>query len=113
MVTISINGTTKLKPRLDFDGQSYIKDQSTSTKTYWRCIKYSTDLCHSCLHICNVTNDIVKAPTPHLCETHGSTLELQDFDQQIIYTFYVNVITSDAINVNCFISTYPIYFSLP
>jgi len=102
MATISINGTTKLKPRLDFDGHSYIKDRSTSRKTYWRCIKYSTDLCHSRLHTCNVTNDVVKAPTPHSCKTHGSTLELRNFDQQIIHRARNTQETPDMIVTNCY-----------
>ncbi|CAF3945225.1 unnamed protein product [Rotaria sp. Silwood1] len=76
MATISNNGTTKQKSRLDLDGFSYIKDRSTSEKTYWRCIKYSTHHCHSRLHTCVVTNNIIKPPTQHTCKTDGTAIEL-------------------------------------
>ncbi|CAF1271497.1 unnamed protein product [Adineta ricciae] len=55
MATISNCGTTKRKPRLDFDDHSYIVDRSKGEKTYWRCIKYSSDRSRSRLHTCNFT----------------------------------------------------------
>jgi len=67
MTTISINRTTEQKPRLDIYGQSYMKYRSNSTKTYWRCIKYSRDLCHSRLHTCIITNDIIQPLIQHTC----------------------------------------------
>ena len=47
MATISMSGTTKQKPCLYYKGHSYMKDRSTSTKTYWRCVNHLKDYCHS------------------------------------------------------------------
>jgi len=102
MATITINGTTKQKPRLDLNGHSYIKDRSTSTKTYWRCIKYSTDLCHSRLHTCIITNDIIKPPTQNTCTIDGSALELRKFDQEIVHRAHHTQETSEIIVTNCY-----------
>ncbi len=71
MASICDNDTTKEKPRLDLDGHSYV---DLPLKTYWRCIKYSTNHCHSCLDTCNVTNDIIKPLTEHTCITVGLLL---------------------------------------
>ncbi len=79
MITISINGTTKQKPRLDMNGQSYMKYRSNSTKTYWRCIKYSRDLCHSRLHTCIITNNIIKPPIQYTCKVVEKSLRTKLF----------------------------------
>jgi hypothetical protein len=57
---------TKQKPRLDFDGRSYVKDPSTSEKTYWRYIKYLMHNCHSRIHT---------------CKTDRTAFELRKFDE--------------------------------
>ena len=74
MATVSNYGTTKQKLRLDYNGYSYIKDRATNEKIYWRCIKYSSHHCHSRLHTCIITNNIIKPPTEHTCK----------FDEKII-----------------------------
>jgi len=83
MPTISNNSTTKNKPRLDHDGYSYIMDRWTDEKTYWRCINYSPDRCHSRLHTCISTTAIVKSPTAHTCKFSGSTVALRIFKEVI------------------------------
>ncbi len=84
MATISTCGTTKQKPRLDYNGYSYVKDRSTTEKIYWRCIRFSTQRCHSRLHTCIITNNILKQPTEHTCKFDGTTLELHKFDVQLV-----------------------------
>ena len=85
MATISNNGTTKQKPRLDLNGHSYIMDRSTSKKTYWRCMNFRSHHCRSRLHTCIITNNIIKSPTDHTCKLDGTTLECRKFDEQIIF----------------------------
>ena len=102
MATISIHGTTKQKPRLDYNGYSYIKDRSTIEKTYWRCINYSSQHCHSRLHTCVITNNIVKPPTEHTCKFHGTITEVRKFDEQLADRARNTQETPDIIITNCF-----------
>lgn len=102
MATISMNGTTKQKPCLNFNGYSYIKDRSTSTKTYWRCVNYLRDRCHSRLHTCIITNDIIKPPTEHICKTDGSSLEVRKFNEEIVHRARHTQETPDIIVTNCY-----------
>ena len=100
MTTISTFGTTK-KPLLKYAGHFYVKDWSTAEKTYWRCIKYSTQYCHSRLHTCLFTNNITKAPTKHSCTFDGTTLELRKFDQVFIDRAKNTQETLDTIITKC------------
>ncbi|CAF3659895.1 unnamed protein product [Rotaria socialis] len=80
-----MNGTTKQKPCRNFKGYSYIKDRSTDTKTYWRCVNYLRDLCHSRLHTCIITNDVIKPPSEHTCKTDGPSLEIRKFNEELVH----------------------------
>jgi hypothetical protein len=102
MATISSSGTTKRKPRLDYDGFSYVTDRVTSEKTYWRCIKYSSDRCRSRLHTCVLTNNIVKAPTEHTCKVDGTTLQIRSFNEQIAHRAINTQETPDSIVTNSY-----------
>ncbi|CAF2089247.1 unnamed protein product [Rotaria magnacalcarata] len=102
MTTISNNGTTKNKPRLDHDGYSYIMDRSTREKKYWRCIKYYSDRCHSRLHTCIFTNAIIKPPSEHTCKIDGTTLEIRVFNEQIAHRAVNTQETPDTIITNCY-----------
>ncbi|CAF1407048.1 unnamed protein product [Adineta ricciae] len=102
MATISNNGTTKNKPRLDLDGYSYIKDRSSDERTYWRCIKYSSDRCRSRLHTCILTNAIKKPPTKHTCKVDGTTLQLRVFNEHIAHRAVNTQETPDTIITNCY-----------
>lgn len=102
MATVSNNGTTKQKPCLDYNGYSYVMDRSTSEKTYWRCIKYSSDRCHSRLHTSVLTRDIVKPPTEHTCRVDGTTLELRKFCENIVDRALNTQETPDTIVTNCY-----------
>lgn len=84
MPTVSHNGTTKNKPRLDHDGYSYIMDRSTDDKTYWRCIKYFSDRCRSRLHTCVLAHTIVKPPSEHTCKFDGTSIERRIFNVYIL-----------------------------
>jgi hypothetical protein len=90
MATISSNGATKQKQRLDLDGRSYVKDRPTSGKKYWRYIKYLTRNCHSRLHACIITNDIIKSPIEHKCKTNGPACELRKFDEQLAHRVHLS-----------------------
>ncbi|CAF1251013.1 unnamed protein product [Adineta ricciae] len=105
MATISNNGTTKNKPRLDLGGYSYIKDRSSDEKTYWRCIKYSLDRCRSRLHTCILTNAIKKSPTKHTCKVDGTTLQLRIFNEHIAHRAVSTQETPDTIISNCYKAT--------
>ena len=102
MATISNTGTTKRKPRLDYDGFSYVTDRVTSEKTYWRCIKYSSDRCRSRLHTCVLTNGIVKAPTEHTCKVDGTTLQIRGFNEQVAHRAIMTQETPDSIVTNSY-----------
>jgi hypothetical protein len=102
MSTISINGTTKQKPRLDLDGYSYVRDRSTSEKTYWRCIKFYSHRCRSRLHTCIFTNNITKSPTHHTCTFDGIALECRKFDNQIISRALNTQEPPDTILTHCY-----------
>ncbi|CAF0834509.1 unnamed protein product [Rotaria sordida] len=102
MATISNHGTTKQKPRLDYNGYSYVKDRTTNEKIYWRCIKYSSHHCHSRLHTCIITNNIIKPPTEHTCKFDDTTVELRNFDEKIIDRACNTQETPDIIISNCF-----------
>ncbi|CAF1533811.1 unnamed protein product [Adineta ricciae] len=102
MATISNCGTTKSKPRLDLDNHSYIVDRSKGEKTYWRCIKYSSDRCRSRLHTCNFTNAIKKGPTEHTCKINGTTVELRIFNESIAHRAINTQETPDTIITNCY-----------
>ena len=102
MFTISENGTTKQKPRLDFEGYSYVKDRTTTERVYWRCIKYSSDRCRSRLHTCVHTNTIVKSPSDHTCKFDGTTNELRLFSQEIAHRAMNNQETPDTIVTNSY-----------
>jgi len=105
MATIPNNGTTKNKPRLDYENHSYIMDRSTNEKTYWRCIKYSSDCCRSRLHTCNLTNAIVKPPSEHTCKIDGTTIELRIFNEQVAHRAVNTQETPDTIITNCYKGT--------
>jgi len=102
MTTISIIGTTKQKPRLDLNGCSYIMDRSTSEKTYWRCIKYHSHHCHSRLHTCIITKNVIKSPRDHTCTFDGTTLERRKFDEQITFRALNTQETPDIITTHCY-----------
>ena len=102
MATISNNGTTRQKPRLDVNGYSYIMDRSTSEKTYWRCIKSHSHHCHSRLHTCIITNNIIKPLTDHSCTFNGTTLEIRKFDQQISFRALNTQEKPDIIITHCY-----------
>jgi FLYWCH zinc finger domain len=102
MATISNNGTTKNKPRLDHDGYSYIMDRSTNEKTYWRCIKYSSDHCRSRLHTCILTNVIAKPPSEHTCKLDGTTMQLRVFNEHIANRAINTQETPETIITNCY-----------
>ena len=101
MATISTFGTTKRKPLLNYEGHSYVKDRSTAEKIYWRCVRYSTQRCHSHLHTCIFTKNIVKPPTEHSRRFGGTTLELRKFDQQRLDHAKNTQETPDIIIINC------------
>ena len=102
MATISNNGTTKNKPRLDHEVHSYIIDRSTNEKTYWRCIKYFPDRCRSRLHTCTLTNVIVKTSTEHTCKVDGTTLQLRIFSERVIHGALNTQETPDTIVTSCY-----------
>ena len=102
MATVSINGTTKNKPRLDLDGYSYIMDRSTNDKTYWRCIKYSSDCCRSRLHTSILTNAIMKPPSEHTCKVDGTALQLRIFNEHVAHRATNTQETPDIIVTNCY-----------
>ncbi|CAF3402781.1 unnamed protein product [Rotaria sp. Silwood2] len=97
-----MNGTTKQKPCLNFNGYSYIKDRSTNKKTYWRCVNYLRDRCHSRLHTCIITNDVIKPPTEHTCTTDGSSLEVRKFNEEIAHRARNTQEIPDVIVTNCY-----------
>ena len=102
MATISNNGTTRQKPRLDVNGYSYIMDRSASEKTYWRCIKSHSHRCHSRLRTYIITNNIIKPPTDHSYTFNGTTLEIRKFDQQISFQALNTRETPDIIITHCY-----------
>ncbi|CAF1360592.1 unnamed protein product, partial [Rotaria sordida] len=77
------NENFRLKVGLGLGLGAPLLDRSTAEKTYWRCIKFLTYHCHSRLHICIITNNIIKQPTEHTCRFDDATLELCKFDQQL------------------------------
>jgi len=89
MATISNGGKTKQKQCLDLAGRSYVKDRATSEKIYRCYIKYLTHNCHSGLHTCIITNDIIKSPIEHKCKTDGTACELRKFDEQIAHRVHL------------------------
>ncbi|CAF4586963.1 unnamed protein product [Rotaria sp. Silwood2] len=97
-----MNGTTKQKPCLNFNGYSYIKDRSTNKKTYWRCVNYLRDRCHSRLHTCIITNDVIKPPTKHTCTTDGSSLEVRKFNEEIAHRARNTQEIPGVIVTNCY-----------
>ena len=101
MATISASGTTKQKPRLEYEGHFYVRDRSTSEKIYWRCIRFSTQHCHSRLHTCIFTNNIVKPPSEHTCQFDGTVLELHRFDQRVADRAKNTQETPDIVINNC------------
>ncbi|CAF3272194.1 unnamed protein product [Rotaria sp. Silwood2] len=102
MTTISNNGTTKQKPRLDLNGYSYIMDRSTSENTCWRCIKSHSHFCHSRLHTCIITYNVIKSPTPHTCSIDGTTRELRKFDEEITFRSLNTQETPHIIITHCY-----------
>ena len=106
MFTISQNGTTKQRPRLSLDGFSYVKDRTTSEKTYWWCIKYSSDRCHARLHTCLESAKILKPPTEHTCKFDGVENEVRIFSQQVAGRVLNTQETPDAIITHCYKGTY-------
>ena len=102
MATISNNSTTKQKPHLNYNGYFCVMDRSTSEKTYWRCIKYSSDRCHSRLHTSVLTNSIVKPSTEHTCRVDGTTLEFRKFCEKIADRAMNTQETPDTIVTNCY-----------
>ena len=97
MTTISNNSRTRQKPPLDINGYSYIMNRSTSEKTYWCCIKSHSHHCHSRLHTCIITNNIIKPPIDHSCTFNGTTLEIRKFDQKISFRALITQETPDFI----------------
>lgn len=102
MATISNNGTTKQKPRLDFNGYSYIMDRSTNEKTYWRCINFYSHHCRSRLHTRINTDNIIKLPTVHSCVFDATLVELRKFDEQIIFRSLNTQETPEIILTHCY-----------
>jgi hypothetical protein len=102
MLKISENGTTKRKPRLAFDGYPYVKHQTTTEKVYWRCIKYSSDHCHSRLHTFVHINTVVKPPSEHTCTFDGTTNELGLFNEEIAHRAMNTQETPDTIVTDCY-----------
>ena len=102
MLKISETGTTNPKPCLDLDGYSYVKDRSTSEKIYWRCIKYSSDSCHSRLHTCILTNQIVKPSSEHNRKFHGTANQIRLFNEEIVHRAANTQETPDTIVTTCY-----------
>ena len=102
MATSSMSGTTKQKSCLYYKRHSYIKDRSTSTKTYWRCVNYLKYDCHSRLHTCIITNDIIKSPTEHTCRIDGSSMETRKFNEEIVHRTRCTQESPDIIITNCY-----------
>lgn len=102
MFTITEIGTTKQKPRLDFDGYSYVKDRTTNEKIYWRCIKYYSDRCHARLHTCLESKTILKHPAEHICKFDGTETQIRSFSQQVVDRALNTKEAPDAIITNCY-----------
>ncbi|CAF3204954.1 unnamed protein product [Rotaria socialis] len=77
-------------------------DRSTSEKTYWRCIKYSPNRCHSRLRTCVLTHNILKQPTEHICRVDGTTLQLRKFDEKVAHRAMNTQEIPDTIVTNCY-----------
>ncbi|CAF2121455.1 unnamed protein product [Rotaria magnacalcarata] len=54
-------------------------------KTYWRCVNYLRDNCHSRLHTCIITNGVIKPPSERTCKTDGSSLEIRKFNEELVH----------------------------
>ena len=102
MTTISMSDTTKQTLCLYYNGHCYIEDRSTSTKTYWRCVNYLNDYCHSRLHTCIITNNIIKSPIEHACRIDGSSMETRMFNEEIVHRTRCTQESSDIIITNCY-----------
>lgn len=102
MFTITQNGTTKQRPRLDLDGYSYVKDRTADEKIYWRYIKYKSDQCHSRLHTCLESRTILKQPTVHICKFDATQTQVRLFSQQVADRALTTQETPDTIITNCY-----------
>ena len=99
---LSVVITKKQKPYLYYKGHSYIKDRSTSTKTYWCCVNYFKDECHSRLHTCIITNDIIKSAREHTCTIDGSLMETRKFNEEMVHRARYTQQSKDIIITNCY-----------
>lgn len=102
MFTITQNGTSKQKPRLDLDGFSYVKDRTTDEKIYWRCINYKSDRCRSRLHTCIDSKTILKRLGDHTCKFDAADSQLRVFTQQVVDRALTTQETPDMIITNCY-----------
>ena len=102
MLTISQQGTTKQRPRLDLDGFSYVKDRTTSEKIYWRCIKYKVDNCHARLHTCPESTTILKNPGEHSCKVDATENNIRLFSQQVAERALTTQETPEMIITQCY-----------
>ena len=102
MFTISQSGTCKQRPRLDFDGFSYVRDRITSEKIYWRCIKYKSNHCHARLHTCLESRTILKHSGENIYKFDATEHQIRQFSQQVADRTCNTEETSDAIVTNCY-----------
>lgn len=105
MLTISQQGTTKQRPRLDLDGFSYVKDRTTGEKIYWRCIKYKADNCHARLHTCLESTTILKNPGEHSCKVDATEKNIRLFSQQVAERALTTQETPEMIITQCYKGT--------
>ena len=82
MLTISQNGISKQRPRLDLGGFSYVKDRITNEKVYWRYIKYKSDHCHAHLRTCLESTTILKQPAERTYKFDTTENQIHLFSQQ-------------------------------
>ncbi|CAM4799007.1 unnamed protein product [Rotaria magnacalcarata] len=72
------------------------------TKTYWRCVNYLRDRCHSRLHTYIITNDAIKPPSEHTCKTDSSSLEIRKFNEELVHQARNSQEIPDIIVNNCY-----------
>ena len=102
MFTISQNGISKQRPRLDLGGFSYVNDRITNEKIYWRCIKYKSDHSHARLHTCLESTTILKQPDEHTYKFDATENQMRLFSQQIVDHALNTQETPDIIVTSCY-----------
>ena len=102
MFTISQNGTSKQRPRLDLGGFSYVKDRTINEKIYWRCIKYKSDHCHVRLHTCLELTRILKQPDEYTYKFDATENQIRLFSQKVADRALNIQETADIIVTTCY-----------